>query len=352
MMLDVCSDAAQAKLTPAQPLAASSAGQRGKPLCAHTSWFTRKMSAPHRAGRGRDYRAWATAGSISSKLRMAVAFSSRSSRLRPASASSVAEHTPSDSLRMRLCTLPRKFSTCGRFVRVQSQASGFTQGAHALRQLVGATLHAGPEVLHLRAVSSLMPTACRCRSAWCHGRHPTCGRIQGLQLQSTEIEPTGSRWSPAAHTDDGCATSAPCLSRLGPPAAVLRAASLNKRKGAGGAAGRRTFRCGNLCRICACRRSEALPMTAPSGSSPSEFATGLMNTSRTSSRGRLHGRMEPGARYVGTSCRFLQICSILQRHRRDAVATPHRARRQVCQHVLQGCSADFGGDTVTSQHHP
>lgn len=56
----------------------------------------------------------ATAGSISSKLRMAVALSVRSSRLRPASASSVAEHTPSDSLRMRLCTLPRKFSTCGK----------------------------------------------------------------------------------------------------------------------------------------------------------------------------------------------------------------------------------------------
>lgn len=65
----------------------------------------------------------ATAGSISSKSRMAVALSVRSSRLRPASASSVAEHTPSDSLRMRLCTLPRKFSTCGDIEQVSRRLS-------------------------------------------------------------------------------------------------------------------------------------------------------------------------------------------------------------------------------------
>ncbi len=56
----------------------------------------------------------ATAGSMSSVDRMAVALSARSSRLRPASASRVAAHTPSFSLRIRVCTLPRKFSTCSR----------------------------------------------------------------------------------------------------------------------------------------------------------------------------------------------------------------------------------------------
>ena len=53
----------------------------------------------------------ATAGSMSSVDRMAVALSVMSSRLSPASASSVAWHTPSLSFLILLCTLPRKFST-------------------------------------------------------------------------------------------------------------------------------------------------------------------------------------------------------------------------------------------------
>ena len=41
-----------------------------------------------------------------------MALSARSSLFRPASASRVAAQTPSFSLRIRVCTLPRKFSTC------------------------------------------------------------------------------------------------------------------------------------------------------------------------------------------------------------------------------------------------
>ncbi len=65
-------------------------------------------------------RTWATAGSMSSQDRMDDALSARSSRLRPASASSVACTTPSCSLRRRDCTLPRKFSTCKQETQVLS----------------------------------------------------------------------------------------------------------------------------------------------------------------------------------------------------------------------------------------
>ena len=44
--------------------------------------------------------------------RMEVALSARSRRLRPASASSVPSQAPSCSLRSRVCTLPRKLTTC------------------------------------------------------------------------------------------------------------------------------------------------------------------------------------------------------------------------------------------------
>mmetsp|Transcript_43254 Transcript_43254/g.74674 ORF Transcript_43254/g.74674 Transcript_43254/m.74674 type:complete len:250 (+) Transcript_43254:850-1599(+) len=54
---------------------------------------------------------WATAGSISSNSSTLVATSSMSMRLRPARASRVASTTPSSSLRSRVCTFPRKFTT-------------------------------------------------------------------------------------------------------------------------------------------------------------------------------------------------------------------------------------------------
>ena len=57
-----------------------------------------------------------------------------------------------------------------------------------------------------------------------------------------------------------------------------------------------TFSPGYLARIWACLRSEADPTTAPAGSSARVCALGEMNTSRTSSRGRLQGRMVPGGR--------------------------------------------------------
>mmetsp|Transcript_26650 Transcript_26650/g.74499 ORF Transcript_26650/g.74499 Transcript_26650/m.74499 type:complete len:278 (+) Transcript_26650:37-870(+) len=58
---------------------------------------------------------WATAGSISSNDSTDVILSVRSSRRRPAYASSVQSTSPSCSLRSRLCTLPRKLTTlrCG-----------------------------------------------------------------------------------------------------------------------------------------------------------------------------------------------------------------------------------------------
>mmetsp|Transcript_7621 Transcript_7621/g.31537 ORF Transcript_7621/g.31537 Transcript_7621/m.31537 type:complete len:286 (-) Transcript_7621:46-903(-) len=58
---------------------------------------------------------------------------------------------------------------------------------------------------------------------------------------------------------------------------------------------------GFLARIWAWRRSEALPMTEPSGSSASDLALGEMNTSRVSSRSSVHGNtVDPGS-HVGTS---------------------------------------------------
>mmetsp|Transcript_31126 Transcript_31126/g.85161 ORF Transcript_31126/g.85161 Transcript_31126/m.85161 type:complete len:202 (-) Transcript_31126:51-656(-) len=54
---------------------------------------------------------------------------------------------------------------------------------------------------------------------------------------------------------------------------------------------------------CACRRSDAVPMTAPSGSSEglAYLPPAEMKASRVSSRGRLHGRIVPGTSHVGTS---------------------------------------------------
>lgn len=57
-------------------------------------------------------RTCATAGNISSTLRMLVTCSIMSKRFSPASASKVASQTPSLSLRNLLCTFPLKFSTC------------------------------------------------------------------------------------------------------------------------------------------------------------------------------------------------------------------------------------------------
>jgi len=57
-----------------------------------------------------------------------------------------------------------------------------------------------------------------------------------------------------------------------------------------------TLRCGILARICACLLRLADPTTEPSGSSLRSDAVGLMNTSRTSSRGRLQGRTVPSGR--------------------------------------------------------
>ena len=71
---------------------------------------------------------------------------------------------------------------------------------------------------------------------------------------------------------------------------------------AGGRQGR-TLRWGYLWRIWACRRRLALPTRAPSGRSARLEAVGEMKASRTSSLGRLHGKIVPSGRYVGTSCR-------------------------------------------------
>mmetsp|Transcript_2351 Transcript_2351/g.7748 ORF Transcript_2351/g.7748 Transcript_2351/m.7748 type:complete len:210 (-) Transcript_2351:64-693(-) len=52
---------------------------------------------------------------------------------------------------------------------------------------------------------------------------------------------------------------------------------------------------------CACLRSDAVPITAPSGSSCGSLPLGEIQASRVSSRGRLHGRIVPGTSHVGTS---------------------------------------------------
>lgn len=68
-----------------------------------------------------------------------------------------------------------------------------------------------------------------------------------------------------------------------------------------------TLRWGYLANSWAWRRRLADPTTAPSGSSDRSLAVGEMKTSRTSSRGRLQGKMVPSGRYVGTSCNHQQI---------------------------------------------
>mmetsp|Transcript_25018 Transcript_25018/g.64580 ORF Transcript_25018/g.64580 Transcript_25018/m.64580 type:complete len:314 (-) Transcript_25018:105-1046(-) len=62
-----------------------------------------------------------------------------------------------------------------------------------------------------------------------------------------------------------------------------------------------TFSVGFLARICDCLLSEALPITEPSGRSAIDLAFGEMNTSRVSSRSRLHGSTVPSGIQVGTS---------------------------------------------------
>mmetsp|Transcript_2771 Transcript_2771/g.6662 ORF Transcript_2771/g.6662 Transcript_2771/m.6662 type:complete len:254 (+) Transcript_2771:470-1231(+) len=77
-----------------------------------------------------------------------------------------------------------------------------------------------------------------------------------------------------------------------------------------------TLKEGNLFRICARRRSDALPMTDPSGSSASELPTGEMKASRTSSLGSVQGRTVPSGRYVGTS--FIECTAMSTRPSRRA----------------------------------
>ena len=62
-----------------------------------------------------------------------------------------------------------------------------------------------------------------------------------------------------------------------------------------------TSRSGRSRFTCACRRSEAVPTTAPRGNSRSALARRLMNTSRTSSRGRKAASTRLSGRKVGTS---------------------------------------------------
>mmetsp|Transcript_7293 Transcript_7293/g.24824 ORF Transcript_7293/g.24824 Transcript_7293/m.24824 type:complete len:230 (-) Transcript_7293:145-834(-) len=62
-----------------------------------------------------------------------------------------------------------------------------------------------------------------------------------------------------------------------------------------------TLRVGFFARIWDCRRREALPMTEPSGRSWMDLPLVEMNTSRVSSRSRLHGSTVPSGIQVGTS---------------------------------------------------
>mmetsp|Transcript_11253 Transcript_11253/g.34588 ORF Transcript_11253/g.34588 Transcript_11253/m.34588 type:complete len:282 (-) Transcript_11253:110-955(-) len=58
---------------------------------------------------------------------------------------------------------------------------------------------------------------------------------------------------------------------------------------------------GFFARICACRRSDAEPMTLPSLSPARPDADGEMKTSRVSSRSSMHGSTVPAGSHVGTS---------------------------------------------------
>lgn len=69
-----------------------------------------------------------------------------------------------------------------------------------------------------------------------------------------------------------------------------------------------TFSDGYLWRICDFLLSEAVPTVVPAGSSPSEAAAKEINASRTSSRGRLQGKIVLSGRYVGTS--FIECTAI------------------------------------------
>ena len=62
-----------------------------------------------------------------------------------------------------------------------------------------------------------------------------------------------------------------------------------------------TRRSPRKCLAIACRRSEAVPSVAPCGSSASEAALRLMNTSRGSSRSRQAASIKPGCEKVGMS---------------------------------------------------
>mmetsp|Transcript_33342 Transcript_33342/g.79059 ORF Transcript_33342/g.79059 Transcript_33342/m.79059 type:complete len:355 (+) Transcript_33342:217-1281(+) len=81
-----------------------------------------------------------------------------------------------------------------------------------------------------------------------------------------------------------------------------------------------TLRCGYLERIWHCRRSAALPTTAPSGSSDRDLYFRDTKTSRVSSRGRLQGRTVPSGRYVGTSFMECTAMSILPSSRASSIS--------------------------------
>mmetsp|Transcript_4805 Transcript_4805/g.19216 ORF Transcript_4805/g.19216 Transcript_4805/m.19216 type:complete len:372 (-) Transcript_4805:41-1156(-) len=78
-------------------------------------------------------------------------------------------------------------------------------------------------------------------------------------------------------------------------------------------------RVGNLFRSCDWRRSDAVPTSAPSGSSDRSSYLTEMNASRTSSRGSMQGRMVPSGRYVGTS--FMECTAMSMRPSRSATSS-------------------------------
>jgi len=84
--------------------------------------------------------------------RMEVALSARSRRLRPASASSVPSQAPSCSLRSRVCTLPRKLTTCR-----GEKAVGV---CFRHNKFPATNLHVAAEVDHLRKQETGVTSCC------------------------------------------------------------------------------------------------------------------------------------------------------------------------------------------------
>ncbi len=114
---------------------------------------------------------------------------------------------------------------------------------------------------------------------------PTAGMNASASSVSVAASARPSRLRPA---------SASNVASTSPASSLRRRVSTLPRNDTTARSGRSRF-------TSACRRSDAVPTTAPAGSSPSDFDLRLMKTSRGSSRGSTAVMMRPSGSAVGMS---------------------------------------------------